>query len=349
MTKEQSVLISCCGGELVPLVLRDIRKHHPNLKIIGVDMHPQPVAEDLTDAFYCVPHGKDDNYFQTILEIIELNKVDIIIPWSDEEVITLAHHKKILDHKGCTLAAPDIAGLNFSSNKENTYKELRNNGIAVPDFDIITNSDQLKSTIHEFTQKWQEFVIKPSCSRGGRDVFIVDTQAKEPFISIHNRQVHCDLDTFYQEYAPQLTYDSSYVIMEKLVAPAYDVDVLSWQGEAHCIIPRKRHNPDGLPYRGYTIEPNQEIIDIAKQVADHLKLSHLYDIDIMIAQDGSPRVMEVNPRPSGSIAYSHHAQIPVMSYLIDYLLGNKPNINTACPNISIYPFNDLLSIHSKDD
>ena len=61
----------------------------------------------------------------------------------------------------------------------------------------------------------------------------------------------------------------------------------------------------------------------------------LHDIDLMTDIDGRPKLLEVNPRPSGSIAVSLSLGIPIIDAVISNRLGIQiPNTNIS-PKTSI--------------
>ena len=52
-------------------------------------------------------------------------------------------------------------------------------------------------------------------------------------------------------------------------------------------------------------------------MAEYLELTWLYDIDIMTRKDGTPVLLEVNPRPSGSSAASMQCGVPLYKNLLE--------------------------------
>ena len=91
-----NLLITCVGGELVPQLLILMRKSEIfNINIIGVDSRKDAVGKYFCDYFYQVPVGtKEKQYIAMISELICKHKIQIIIPASDEESITLSKNKK---------------------------------------------------------------------------------------------------------------------------------------------------------------------------------------------------------------------------------------------------------------
>ena len=110
--------------------------------------------------------------------------------------------------------------------------------------------------------------------------------------------------------------------MNKLKEPAYDLDMLAWKGRPLRIIPRKRFH-SSIPNDGHIIVNNQNLIELGKKIISKFKLSWLYDCDIMYDQNNKPQILEINPRPSGSIIVSICAGVPLIRDLLFLSKGLK--------------------------
>jgi len=131
------------------------------------------------------------------------------------------------------------------------------------------------------------------------------------------------------------------MVMERLFPPAYDIDVLAQDGEPLRVMPRRRLNPAGVPFTGGVLAPdNEPLIALARSVTRALSISWLYDYDVMTDAQGRPMVIEVNPRPSGSIAAAILAGVPFYDDLISLAKG-EPLPNIAMPEpVAVVPFTD---------
>jgi hypothetical protein len=118
-------------------------------------------------------------------------------------------------------------------------------------------------------------------------------------------------------------FGTELLVMPCLGEPAYDADVVSF-GRTPAVIARRRHNPTGIPFLGNTVVSNRELLDYCRAVTQVLGLQALHDIDLMTGPDGRPLVLEVNPRPSGSLSASMAACFPLLDWAVDRALGNDP-------------------------
>ena len=66
------------------------------LSIIGTDYNANAVGKYFCDKFYKVPKGNNKNYISTCEEIVKREKINLIIPTSDEEALSFRKIKIIL-------------------------------------------------------------------------------------------------------------------------------------------------------------------------------------------------------------------------------------------------------------
>ena len=132
--------------------------------------------------------------------------------------------------------------------------------------------------------------------------------------------------------------------MPMLTSPAYDVDVIAIKGDVKTIVVRERINPSGIPFQGNKILQNKNIEKYCTDIAKILKLDGLHDVDLMTDDVGNACIIEVNPRPSGSMAASLIAGIPIIDIVILSLLKQKiPNCNIK-DDITVLPSNNMMRV-----
>ena len=125
------------------------------------------------------------------------------------------------------------------------------------------------------------------------------------------------------------------IAMPRLDEPAYDVDVYKNSEGSQSVVVRQRINPSGLPFEGNHVVVDNYIEEYCLSIAEAVGLDGLHDIDLMTDIDGRPKLLEVNPRPSGSIAVSLSLGIPI----IDAVISNRLGIQI--PNTNISPKNSI--------
>jgi carbamoylphosphate synthase large subunit len=310
------LLMTCVGGELGPEVIKAAKasKRH-DIRVIGVDNRPNAIGRHFADAFYQVPLGTDPAYVQAIARIVGKERVDLVLPTSDEEALALSAARGEIEIGGCKLTCADNKTLDIVSSKSRTYETLGKFGFGVPTYRHVKNLDDLRSAVQMLARDVGDVVVKPAQARGGRGVFVIRNDIVGAMPLQGGREIHVDLSTFLKETIDEVVPHLPAMVMPRLVEPVHDLDMLAWQGRPLRIIARRRVD-SALPNEGHVVVDDPALIELGDKLIHSLSLSWLYDCDVMYGADGKPYVLEVNPRPSGSIAVTMAAGIPLIDDLV---------------------------------
>ena len=132
--------------------------------------------------------------------------------------------------------------------------------------------------------------------------------------------------------------------MERLFEPIFDIDVLAWKGEAERVVPRRRHNPGGVPFEGNDVLPDAKLIELGRKTAAAIGLNWLYDFDVMTDANGNPALIELNPRPTAACRCRSLAGVPLLDDLVSLAKGEPlPDIAMPAPQ-SVVPYAALSAI-----
>jgi carbamoyl-phosphate synthase large subunit len=335
-------MITCVGGELMPLTIRSLKKIKGiKICIVGTDYNNNAVGKYFCDKFYKVPKGNSKNYISKCDQIVDKENINLIIPTSDEEALALSKKKEYFKKKNVTIACIDFETLNILNDKSKTYIKLSQLGITTAEWTKIIDKKHLVKQLKAYLNKYGGAVIKPLFDRGSRNIFII-SKNKNKYNSNEN------LNTFssVKEFMPILESKNlfkNYLIMQELFNPVVDVDLLSWQGKPISVIPRKRINPLN-PNMGHKILDNKKLIKLGKQIIKGFHLSWLYDCDVMFDNNNNPIVIEINPRQSGSIAISIEAGFKIYENIIKLYLNKKTYPQSKIKKNIIIPYKGLLKI-----
>ena len=319
-----SVLLTCVGGQYGPELICQLKSRFNDVRVVGVDASPVAVGRSFCDQYYEVPVGANYAYFPTLLEIIKTEKINLVIPTSDEEALVLSEKKRYLEALEVSVACikPDL--LKILSNKLETYKILRERGLQVPDTIELENEYDLRCRLEDCLKSDRDVVLKPPAERGGRGVVVIRQDLEQLLTFGDRREVHCGLTwiladqnrSVWSELFPKFPL----MMMDRLVEPVYDLDLLAWRGEPIYVVPRKRVD-SAVPNAGHEIVFDQNLIELGKTLIRQFELSWLYDCDVMFDRDGVPMVVEINPRQSGSVAVTEAAGLPIFSDVITLARG----------------------------
>lgn len=333
-------MITCIGGGLSAQFLQTVKaSSRHDLRIVGVDTNDTPVTRHFCDVFYKVPLGDAPGYFEEIKNICTSENVDLIFPCADEEALTLAGHKAELLSIGTTVACNDLELLELFTNKLATYKKLAQLGVELPVWKEANGQESTLSAVQEIMDTTGEAVVKLPTARGGRGTLVISNSIAETISFEGSRELHMNMPTFIEKHLPNLPSESI-MVMERLAEPVHDLDILSWQGQNHYLIPRKRLN-SALPNEGHILIENNPMAEIGKKIVEELKTSWIFDIDFMTTRDGKPAVLEINPRASGSLSVTLVAGVPLFDDMLS-LYKNEPISQIPQPkNQIIFPYTAL--------
>lgn len=316
------VIVTAAGGALAPLNIRLMRtggRH--SIWVLAVDQRPDAAGRYFANAFATVPAGDAPDYVDAVLRLIETHAIDVVLPWSDEEALALASERERIEECGATLACAKIETLRTMSDKAESYRLLRSSGIRTPDFTIADSDEAFDAALKRHGARGDGLAIKPSVSRGNRGVILVRPDMSDAQYYHGSRELHMNRETFDRNYRAEVAETYPIMVSERLYPPAYDIDVLARQGTVMRVMPRERLNPAGVPFTGSILRPEPQLLDLADTITRALGLDWLYDYDIMRDADGALVVLELNPRPSGSIAAAIMAGVPFYDDLISLVEG----------------------------
>ena len=339
-----TLLLTCIGGELSPQVIKGLKSSaRHDVRVIGVDAREDAAGRYFVDVFSTVPSGTNAEYVDVMAELVKRHGVNCVLPTSDEEALALSARRELIEGDGCLLACADAGILRTVADKADCYRRLADIGIHVPHHCQVVKMELLWDVLTSFLADHNEAVVKPAAGRGGRGVYVLRRDVEGAYPYQGGREIHCDPVTFRRDYLNELEALLPVVVMQRLVEPVFDVDMLAWQGQPVRIIPRRRVD-SALPNEGHTIVDNEDLVKLGRDLIEGFNLSWLYDCDVMYDIDGRPCILEINPRPSGSVAAPIAAGVPLLDDLISVAKGEGvPEVSIPVGRV-VVPYKSLAVI-----
>ena len=331
------LLMTCVGGTMAPDLLTHLRED-PLLMpyLVGVDASASAQGRFYVDAFYQVPWGEDEGYVESIVRIVKRERVDIVLPGSDQEAFALSRSRDLISAAGAVTLASPTNVLDLIRDKQATYKALETAGVQVPDHVCAVEIVELQTAMSHFGYPMRSVIVKPVAGRGGRGLRVLvgknDTPAS--WIGGGARETRLDLPPTTECMSGWFT-SGPLMVMPVLKDPAYDVDVFAVKGKAKHALVRQRVNPAGIPFAGNHIISDTPIREYCLEVAEAIGLDGLHDIDLMTDNQGRPALLEINPRMSGSVVAAHAAGFPIVSAAVAEFLGIQYPIVAPKRNIDV--------------
>ncbi|MBM3558953.1 MAG: hypothetical protein FJX53_03505 [Alphaproteobacteria bacterium] len=342
-----TLLLTCVGGELAPHVIRTL-KHGGRrpVRVVGVDISANATGRHFVDRFTTVPRGTDPAYVEAIARLVAEEGVNLVLPTSDEEALALSAARSAIETGACHLACADAATLQLVSNKADAYDRFAELGLPTPDWMRATTLDELADSVKSFVRRRSEAVVKPASDRGGRGVCVIRADLQGGHALQGGRELHMDLATFLDRHLGGFATRLPAVVMQRLVEPVYDIDMLAWRGRPIHVVPRRRVE-SAMPNEGHVFIEDATLSSLGRRLVEKLELSWLYDCDVMYDADAKPCILEINPRPSGSIGSTITAGVPLLDDLIALSLGEEVPPASSPVGQVVIPYKALARAATK--
>ena len=307
-----TVIVTACGAPGGPGIIKALRQvKERKLTIVGTDANPYASGLFLSDEAYVVPQGQLESYIPAMLEVVERTAADVILPLSSMELLPLSQNKKKLG-RAKVLVNKEKA-LEIALDKGKSYDFMSQNGIAVPDYHRVRDYDQFLEAVNSMGYPNRPVCFKPSVSKGQRGFRILreDADLKKLLLESKPDSTTTNLEMISHTLTGGL---GELLVMEYLEGPEYSIDSLVENGNSLVIVPRRRQETKlGISSVG-VVEKNEEIIETTSRINKALSFNYNINVQLKYSRDATPKLVEINPRVSGTICLSSAAG-PNLPYL----------------------------------
>ncbi len=299
-----SVLITSSGGFGVPSYIDCLKNNYENrkIRIVCSDVRDVPLMHHKSSKFYLLPKGNSRNYIKKLVELCKKEKIDVVIPCSDLEVLVISKNISILEKRRikCPIQKYDLTK-NFIS-KTQVYDKLSKNSISVPKYFQVTNFKEFKKAIKNLGFPKKTICFKPTnlaISGGSKGFRILRRENSLRKIILDNKPGSLEIDLlsslrFFQENK------TKFIVMEYLPGEEYSVYVLAEKGKMLACIPILRTRVEqGFAFEA-KIERHEQIENICKKIVKLFDSHYLLNVQFKLSNN-IPKVIEINTRIAGAV------------------------------------------------
>lgn len=316
---EITILLTACGNVYMPGIVDCLKNNgERTIRLIGVDMNKDDSILQMFDAYYVVPKADDPSYIDYLLEICEKEKVNFLIPIMSAELEKLSLNKTKFEKIGTIVSVSNYDELTIANNKYKLFEYLEKRGMNVPKYCEVNTLDDIDKAIEKIGYPIVFKMVNGSGSRGMR---IIDPN-KSSFYILFNEKPN-SMYTTLSEFKNTLSNGQmpKMMAMEYLPGDEYSVDLLAKNGKVKYSACRKGTNvQSGIIINGVVVN-KPEIIDICNKAVEYLKLDGNIGFDIKERQDGTPIIMECNPRATAGISEFKASGLNLLYLSIKQLLN----------------------------
>ena len=297
-----TVLLSAAGA---PGSARLIRALHENgertVRIVGTDMNENAIGRFLCDAFHTVPPGPDPAYADAILELVEREQVDVVLPQSSFDLQALSETRERFPVP-VLVSSPQT--VHRSNDKAESYAMLQRIGAPTVEFRRVAGARDVAAAARELGYPDRPVCYKPVFSSGSRGFRILDPTVDRAHQLLHERPGSVAMRL---EEALELLPDeggTELLVMELATGLERTVDGIADGTRIVLGHPKTREAMRaGLAMYFVTLEAD-ELMEIANRIVRELEIEWFFNIQLV-----GGHVIEVNPRIS-TIVYQEDLNLP---------------------------------------
>jgi carbamoyl-phosphate synthase large subunit len=286
------VLVTGTGGPAGIAVMRAIAGER--ITVFAADMDPYAAG------LYAVPEpqrvivapGLRTDFADALLELCDRERIDVVVPTVDVELLPLARRREDFTSSDVTLVLARESTLEVCLDKWALHERCRA-CVRVPDCWLVDPG-------FDPGQPALPCIVKPRSGSGSRGIRRVDRR----------------------EQLEQLPRDSTLLVQEHLPGAEYSLDVLATaDGTVRAVVPRARLKVHaGIAVAGRTLH-DEGLEEFGRTTAEAIGLTTVANVQAKAARDGALALLEVNPRFPGTIALTIAAGVDMPSLAIEEALG----------------------------
>lgn len=290
------------------------------LKIYGADMAGTAPALAYCDFTRKVCSMKDPGYIDELVEICKKDRIDILIPTIDTDLLVLAKNKEKIIETGTRVLISDLDKIMICRDKNNTSAFFVECGLLAPM--PVNDIDEYKMGFPAF--------IKPKDGSSSINAFKVDSQEE---LEAYSKQVE------------------DYIIQPFISGKEYTIDIFcDFDGNPISVVPRERMQVRAGEVLKTKIFMDEVMIREAHQICEKFKPCGPITVQLIRSDaDGKDYFIEINPRFGGGAPLSIKAGAKSPSYILELLDGGNNFDHTQIEDGAIYSrFDQSVCIEPGD-
>jgi carbamoyl-phosphate synthase large subunit len=296
-----TILVTAVGAPGAARLLRALRENGERaVRLVGVDMSERAIGRHLCDAFHVVPAGADPAYADALLELVEREHVDVVLPESSHDLPHLAARRGEFPVP-VLVSGPET--VRRSNDKAETYELLHRIGVPAPAFRRVTGAAGVEAAARELGYPDRPVCFKPVFSSGSRGFRVLDPTVDRAHQLLYERPGAVAMRL---EEAVELLPDDGVdlLVMELASGGERTIDGIA-DGRAVVLGHPKTREAMRAGLAMYFVALDAPDLDeIAARIVEELRIEWFFNIQLV-----GDLVIEVNPRIS-TIVYQEDLNLP---------------------------------------
>lgn len=326
--KDLNVLITAAGNVFMPGTTACIKNNgERNIRLVGTDMSEDASILKMCDAAYQVPRGDDSRYIDVLLDICRKESIDVLLPIMSVELPSLAENRSRFEELGTKVSVSDSKALSIANNKRKLLQFLKQHGLPCAEFYTAHSAEEVKEAAALLGYPKKRVCVKATEGSGSRGFRILDETVSRFDIFLHEKPTSGLIRL--QEFLSVLEEAAVFpelIVMEYLEGSEYSVDLLADHGKNLITCCRKSLRMENSIMLEAIIVDAPEVTELCEAAVEALELDGNIGFDLRERRDGTPMIMECNPRITAGVPYYALAGVNLPYLCIKKLMGEKlPN------------------------
>jgi carbamoyl-phosphate synthase large subunit len=301
--KNLTVLVSASGAPGTAALLRGLRENgERKLRLVGTDMAERSIGRHLCDAFHLVPAGSDPGFADAILDVVEREGVDAVLPQSSFDLEGLAAHRERFPVP-VLVSSPET--IRRSNDKAQSYALLHRLGLPAPEFRRVDGAAGVEQAARELGYPELPVCFKPVFSSGSRGFRILDPTVDRAHQLLYERPGAVAMRL---EEALELLPESGVdlLVMELATGGERTIDGIA-DGERIVLGHPKTREAMRAGLAMYFVTLHDDaLMELGDAIVRELEIEHFFNIQLV-----GEHVIEINPRIS-TIVYQEDLNLPYL-------------------------------------
>jgi len=300
-----NLLFTCVGRRvcLVEAFRRAARGLRIKAGLFGTDTTPLSPALQSCDMGFLVAPILHRDYIRHLLSIVKAYQVRLLVPTVDLDLKVLAECRQRFESLGCLVLVSNPKVIDICQDKRKTFRFLIRQGFDSP----LTASPRSLLTDLKGRRPCYPCILKPWDGYASRDN-----------VHVKNRQ---DL-VFFSRRVPHA------ICQPYIQGTEYTCDVyMDFHGQVRTVVPRRRMEVRAGEVSKAQVVKDRRIMETVANLVTALGAGPgVVTVQLIMTDDGSMKIIEINPRFGGGAPLSIKAGACFPRWLFQELLGKEPRI-----------------------
>jgi len=309
----KKVLVTGIGGNVGQGIIRNIRSLPYEIVVVGTNIVDFSSGNYLCDTFYKVSYAYDKQFISEIINIVNKEKIDLIIPSTDYEIFYLSEN---LAKIPCKVA---VSGVHASKIYLDKYESwLHHQKHSIPFAKAFLPS--------EYKNQFKQCIVKPKKGRGSRGIHL-NPKAFDSFS------------------------DEEYMVQElhfgEEITTAFYVTV---EGKLHGFITMTRSLENGATSLcKVSTNYDKNVLPILEKIIANASIVGSANLQSIVTADGEVIPFEINCRISGTNSIRSNFGFKDVQYTLqEFLYNEKPETPVIIPGVAVRALLDIIYPNQTD-